>query len=153
MIQVHFTTILTVAAFVLLPCLLIIKRVGLSGWWVLLIFVPGVNIFTNAIFALVKWPIEEELDRLRSANRNSTDRGASVSWEIKQLQQRVSTIQDLSGNVAAADQAQAVLRTANISAEEFVDQTREMLQQFISRVQDATMKQTAEDLLKSLEQA
>jgi hypothetical protein len=43
------------------PCLRIVRRVGYSGWWALLIIVPGVNIIALWALAFIRWPA---LDRL-----------------------------------------------------------------------------------------
>ena len=83
MIQINSSYLLAACALVLLPFILIVKRVGLSGWWILLLFVPGINIFVYAIFAIVKWLIEEELERMRLAQRVIQESGASVDWELK----------------------------------------------------------------------
>ena len=41
----------------------IISRAGYSGWWVLMMFVPIVNIVMLLIFAFKEWPIQRELRR------------------------------------------------------------------------------------------
>jgi hypothetical protein len=43
----------------------IISRAGYSGWWVLIIFVPIVNIVMLLIFAYKEWPIQREVRELR----------------------------------------------------------------------------------------
>jgi hypothetical protein len=43
----------------------IISRAGYSGWWVLIIFVPVVNIVMLLVFAFKEWPIQRELRELR----------------------------------------------------------------------------------------
>jgi uncharacterized membrane protein YhaH (DUF805 family) len=43
----------------------IITRAGYSGWWVLIIVVPFVNIVMLLIFAYKEWPIQRELRELR----------------------------------------------------------------------------------------
>jgi len=43
----------------------IITRAGYSGWWVLIIIVPIVNIVMLLIFAYKEWPIQRELRELR----------------------------------------------------------------------------------------
>jgi hypothetical protein len=43
----------------------IISRAGYSGWWVLIILVPIVNIVMLLIFAYKEWPIQRELRELR----------------------------------------------------------------------------------------
>src|SRR5664279_6457229 len=43
----------------------IISRAGYSGWWVLIMFVPVVNIIMLLIFAFKEWPIQRELRELR----------------------------------------------------------------------------------------
>lgn len=56
-----------VAAIAAIVCTVrIIQRAGYSGWWVLLSFVPLVNFVALFIFAFKEWPIETELQQLRS---------------------------------------------------------------------------------------
>ena len=43
----------------------IISRAGYSGWWVLILFVPLVNVIMLLIFAFKEWPIQRELAELR----------------------------------------------------------------------------------------
>jgi hypothetical protein len=43
----------------------IISRAGYSGWWVLIMFVPIVNIIMLLVFAYKEWPIQRELRELR----------------------------------------------------------------------------------------
>jgi len=43
----------------------IISRAGYSGWWVLVMFVPILNIIMLLVFAYKEWPIQRELRELR----------------------------------------------------------------------------------------
>ena len=43
----------------------IISGAGYSGWWVLIMFVPIVNIIMLLVFAYKEWPIQRELRELR----------------------------------------------------------------------------------------
>ena len=43
----------------------IISRAGYSGWWVLVMFVPILNIVMLLVFAFKEWPIQRELAELR----------------------------------------------------------------------------------------
>jgi hypothetical protein len=43
----------------------IISRAGYSGWWVLILLVPIVNIIMVLVFAFKEWPIQRELRELR----------------------------------------------------------------------------------------
>ena len=45
----------------------IITRAGYSGWWVLVAFVPLLNIVMFLVFAFSRWPIQRELDALRGS--------------------------------------------------------------------------------------
>jgi hypothetical protein len=49
--------ILLIIAFI--PYVLIIKKAGYSGWWVLIAFVPIVNFIMLWVFALARWPLED----------------------------------------------------------------------------------------------
>jgi hypothetical protein len=44
----------------------IISKAGYSGWWVLIMFVPIVNVIMLLIFAYKEWPIQRELKELRA---------------------------------------------------------------------------------------
>lgn len=48
------------------PIARILRRMGFSGWWVLLAIVPYVNVVGLWVVAFVKWPIE---------NRRTDDTG------------------------------------------------------------------------------
>ena len=52
----------------------IISKAGYSGWWVLIMFVPIVNIIMLLVFAFKEWPIQRELKELR-AWANQIQRG------------------------------------------------------------------------------
>jgi hypothetical protein len=43
----------------------IIRRAGYSGWWILVWFVPILNVVMLLIFAYKEWPIQRELRELR----------------------------------------------------------------------------------------
>ncbi len=43
----------------------IITRAGYSGWWVLIMIVPIVNVVMLLVFAYKEWPIQRELRELR----------------------------------------------------------------------------------------
>jgi len=45
-----------VLAIILVPFVTIIRKAGYSGWWVLLWFVPLVNIIMLWVFAFSDWP-------------------------------------------------------------------------------------------------
>lgn len=52
----------------------IISKAGYSGWWVLIMFVPIVNVIMLLVFAFKEWPIQRELAELR-AWANQIQRG------------------------------------------------------------------------------
>jgi uncharacterized membrane protein YhaH (DUF805 family) len=54
--------VLTLYVLVLIvPAVKVLRRVGFSGWWSILIFVPLVNIIALWIFAFGRWPIDERI--------------------------------------------------------------------------------------------
>lgn len=53
------TTLFIVLAFV--AWIAIIRKAGYSGWWILIAFVPVVNITMLMIFAFSDWPAKREL--------------------------------------------------------------------------------------------
>ncbi|PMS17796.1 hypothetical protein [Trinickia soli] len=48
--------ILVFSIVMLYPYVRIIRRTGHSGWWVLIMFVPLVNLAMLWVFAFAKWP-------------------------------------------------------------------------------------------------
>lgn len=44
----------------------IISKAGYSGWWVLIMFVPIVNVIMLLVFAYKQWPVQRELAELRA---------------------------------------------------------------------------------------
>jgi|SRR6478609_1023621 hypothetical protein len=54
----------------------IISRAGYSGWWVLIMLVPIVNVVMLLVFAFKEWPIQRELRELRGwANQIQAGQG------------------------------------------------------------------------------
>ena len=55
----------------------IITKAGYSGWWILILLVPIVNVVMVLIFAYKEWPIQRELAELRGwANQIQRGSGA-----------------------------------------------------------------------------
>jgi uncharacterized membrane protein YhaH (DUF805 family) len=52
----HWLIVVAVLATSIVPPVKILKKAGYSGWWVLLLFVPLVNVIALWIFALSDWP-------------------------------------------------------------------------------------------------
>lgn len=52
----HWLILLATVVLFMYPYVRIIKRAGFSGWWVLTMFVPIVNLIMIWVFALAKWP-------------------------------------------------------------------------------------------------
>jgi hypothetical protein len=44
---------------VFVPYILIIRKAGYSGWWVLTALIPLVNLIMLWVFALARWPVEQ----------------------------------------------------------------------------------------------
>jgi uncharacterized membrane protein YhaH (DUF805 family) len=42
-----------------IPGAMILRKAGYSGWWVLIILVPILNLIMYWMFAFTRWPIEE----------------------------------------------------------------------------------------------
>jgi len=53
---------IVVLIFFLVCYIRIISKAGYSGWWVLTLLIPLVNLVMIAVFAFKKWPIEERLE-------------------------------------------------------------------------------------------
>jgi hypothetical protein len=56
---VHWLVILAVLAIFGVPMWKILRRAGHSGWWVIVYFIPLVNILAIWIFAFAPWPALE----------------------------------------------------------------------------------------------
>ncbi|HWW12822.1 MAG TPA: hypothetical protein VN018_09905 [Brevundimonas sp.] len=54
----HWIVVAVVLAVLGYPAARILRRLGFSPWWVLLAFVPYVNLIGLWALAFVKWPIE-----------------------------------------------------------------------------------------------
>jgi uncharacterized membrane protein YhaH (DUF805 family) len=55
----HVIIILVSCLIFLVPYVMIIKKAGYSGWWVLTAFIPLINLIMLWVFALARWPIEQ----------------------------------------------------------------------------------------------
>ncbi|ACR32124.1 hypothetical protein EFP18_26450 [Burkholderia glumae] len=53
---VALMTLLIFYGLFLYPYIRILRRTGHSGWWVLALLIPGVNLVAIWIFAFVEWP-------------------------------------------------------------------------------------------------
>ena len=52
----HLIVIVLVWLIVFFPVIKILQKAGYSGWWILIWFVPGVNIIFLWLFAFADWP-------------------------------------------------------------------------------------------------
>jgi hypothetical protein len=50
---------LVFTVIMIVPYVMIIRKAGYSGWWVLTLFVPIVNLIMLWVFALARWPVED----------------------------------------------------------------------------------------------
>ena len=55
----HVIIFLIGLLIVFVPYILIIRKAGYSGWWVLLALIPLVNLIMLWVFALARWPVEQ----------------------------------------------------------------------------------------------
>ena len=53
----HILILAVVLAIYIVPIVMILRKAGYSGWWVLILFVPLVNIIMLWVFAFANWPI------------------------------------------------------------------------------------------------
>ncbi|WP_176017091.1 hypothetical protein [Burkholderia sp. BCC0398] len=61
----HFTAwqllvSLVLVAIVVYPYVRIVRRTGLSGWWILTMFVPVLNFVMLWVFAFARWPAVDD---------------------------------------------------------------------------------------------
>lgn len=59
----HWVFFIVILVAMLYPYVRIIRRAGYSGWWMLTMLVPIVNIVMLWIFAFAKWPALTRTDR------------------------------------------------------------------------------------------
>lgn len=59
----HWLFAVAILIAMLYPYVRIIRRAGYSGWWMLTMFVPIVNIIMLWIFAFAKWPAISRAER------------------------------------------------------------------------------------------
>jgi uncharacterized membrane protein YhaH (DUF805 family) len=52
----HWIVVLLIVLVYAVPTIKIIRKAGFSGWWVLLLLIPLVNIIALWSFAYAKWP-------------------------------------------------------------------------------------------------
>jgi hypothetical protein len=55
----HAIIFLVMLAIFIVPYVKIIKKAGYSGWWVLVVFIPLINLIMLWVFALARWPVED----------------------------------------------------------------------------------------------
>ncbi|HVY99319.1 MAG TPA: hypothetical protein VHA35_07460 [Dongiaceae bacterium] len=55
----HLIVGLVFVLIFLIPYVKIIKKAGYSGWWVLTMFIPLVNLIMIWVFAFARWPVEQ----------------------------------------------------------------------------------------------
>lgn len=59
----HWLIFVAMVAIVLYPLGRILKRIGLSPFWSLLVFVPFVNLISLWVLAFSEWPAERKTER------------------------------------------------------------------------------------------
>ncbi|MFM0666224.1 hypothetical protein PQQ78_00980 [Paraburkholderia sediminicola] len=52
----HWSLLLAITVLFMYPYVRVIKRAGFSGWWILTMFVPIMNLIMIWVFAFAKWP-------------------------------------------------------------------------------------------------
>jgi uncharacterized membrane protein YhaH (DUF805 family) len=55
-VAIGIIAIIIVLAIYFVPILMIIRKAGYSGWWILILFVPIINIIMLWVFAFASWP-------------------------------------------------------------------------------------------------
>ncbi len=55
-VAIGVIAIIIVLAIYFVPILMIIRKAGYNGWWILILFVPLVNIIMLWVFAFASWP-------------------------------------------------------------------------------------------------
>ena len=60
----HWLIFVVMVAIVLYPLGRILKRIGLSPFWSLLVFVPFINLISLWVLAFSEWPVERKPERV-----------------------------------------------------------------------------------------
>ena len=55
----HWAIFATVLLILAVPGVRMLKRLGFSGWWVVLAFIPWLNIVGLWVIAFVPWPCDQ----------------------------------------------------------------------------------------------
>lgn len=53
---VHWIILIVILLVYLIPGIKILRKAGYSGWWIILLFIPVVNIIFLWVFAFADWP-------------------------------------------------------------------------------------------------
>jgi len=53
----HWLVVIVSLVLVVVPVVKILHKVGYSGWWCLLLFIPVCNLIVLWVFAFARWPI------------------------------------------------------------------------------------------------
>jgi uncharacterized membrane protein YhaH (DUF805 family) len=80
-IQMAFLAIeLVVAVISIVATVRVITKAGYSGWWILISFVPFVNLVMFLVFAFSKWPVEQRLEAAERSGRQGPEPNGRYSW-------------------------------------------------------------------------
>lgn len=55
----HWLIVLIVAAVIIYPVTIILRKAGRSPWWAILAIIPWVNVVALWVFALTAWPKQD----------------------------------------------------------------------------------------------
>ncbi len=56
----HWAIVAAVLALFGVPVSRILRRLGFSGWWTILAFIPWINVIGLWVVAFVRWPKDRE---------------------------------------------------------------------------------------------
>jgi hypothetical protein len=60
----QFAIAAVLAILAVIPSVMILRRLGYSGWWAILAAISPINIIGLWILALIEWPIEKRAPNL-----------------------------------------------------------------------------------------
>jgi hypothetical protein len=60
----QFAIAAVLAILAVIPSVMILRRLGYSGWWAILAAISPINIIGLWILALIEWPIEKRTPNL-----------------------------------------------------------------------------------------
>jgi uncharacterized RDD family membrane protein YckC len=92
----------------------------------------------------------DQIDPKRSLRVTRTH--SETSWELKQIEKRISCLRDLVDNDKRSEFAATKIRTVGMTPVEYFEKTLQAIMAFMENNPDATSKKTAQEMLNGVKQ-